>query len=84
MSNEFPPSPAEFDAALKRVESSSATAADADLIRRYVSEIEEVMDYYRDRLHETRETLMRERASSDRLQRALNEAFNSGSGTYIP
>lgn len=84
MSNGFPPSPSDFEVALKRVESGLATAEDAALIRQYVAEIEEVCAWYRSRLTETREMLLRERESSNRLQRALDEAFNSGSGAYIP
>ncbi|MBX6392682.1 MAG: hypothetical protein IRY96_04370 [Burkholderiales bacterium] len=84
MSNEFPPSPADFEAALRRIEGGVTTVTDAQIIRQYVADMEEVMNYLHDRLRETREMLMRERASSDRLQRALDEAFNSGSGAYIP
>ncbi|WP_055424272.1 hypothetical protein [Tepidiphilus thermophilus] len=84
MSNGFPPSPADFEAALRKVEIGLATAKEADVIRQYVGDMEEGMNYLHDRLRETREILMRERASSDRLQRALDEAFNSGSGAYIP
>lgn len=82
--NDFPPSPSDFDAALRRIESGLATAADAQIIRQYVAEMEEGMNYLQERLRETREMLMRERASSDGLQRALSEAFNSGTGAYIP
>jgi UDP:flavonoid glycosyltransferase YjiC (YdhE family) len=80
----MPPSQDQFNAAIDRIERGLGTVVDADLIRRYVAKIEEVTDYYRDRLRETREMLQRERTSSDHFQRSLNEAFNTGSGTYIP
>ncbi len=84
MSNELPPSPADFEAALKRVETGTATALDAQLIRQYVAEMEEGENYLRECLRKTREMLLREHESSNRLQRALDEAFNSGSGAYMP
>lgn len=84
MSEYMPPSPAEFKTALKRVESGLATIQDADVIRRYVAEMEEVINYYASCLADARKLLRLERASSDRYQRALNEALNSGSGAYIP
>lgn len=82
--SDLPPSPADFEAALRRIEVGTATVADAKLIRQYVGDMEEGLAYFRDRLREAREMLTRERASNDRLQRALDEAFNSGSGAYIP
>ncbi|WP_126448374.1 hypothetical protein [Sulfuricystis multivorans] len=84
MSDCFPPSPADFEAALKRVEAGLATIEDATLIRQYVADMEEGMNYLCDRLRETREMLLHEIESSNRLQRALDEALNSGSGAYIP
>ncbi|MEO1767963.1 hypothetical protein [Thiobacter aerophilum] len=84
MRNELPPSPADFESALTRVEAGLATAGDAALIRQYVAEMEEAMSYLHDRLRETRDMLTRERASSDRFQRALDEALNQGTGAYIP
>jgi hypothetical protein len=84
MSNEFPPSPADFEEALTRVELGAAGAEEAALIRQYVGEMEEAIGYFSSLLNETREMLMRERASSEGLQRALDSAFNSGSGAYIP
>lgn len=77
MSNELPPCRADFEAALSRIESGLATAEDAALIHQYVADMEEGMNYLLD-------LLRRERESSNRLQRALEEAFNSGSGAYIP
>jgi hypothetical protein len=84
MSDYTPPSPTQFNAALERIERGLATVEDADLIRRYVAEMEEVINYYANCLADVRELLRLERASSDRYQRALNEALNSGSGVYIP
>ncbi|MDR9060748.1 hypothetical protein [Burkholderia multivorans] len=84
MGNELPPSLADFEAALRRIEDGVTTVTDVQIIRQYVADMEEGMNYLHDRLRETREMLMRERASSDRLERALGEAFNSGSGAYIP
>ncbi|WP_424859129.1 hypothetical protein ACPP3B_12040 [Tepidimonas sp. HKU77] len=84
MSDYTPPSPTQFNAALERIERGLATVEDADLIRRYVAEMEEVINYYASCLADARELLRLERASSDRYQRALNEALNSGSGAYIP
>jgi hypothetical protein len=84
MSEYMPPSPAEFKTALKRVESGLATIQDADVIRRYVAEMEEAISYYADRLADARELLRLERESSARFARALDEALNSGSGAYIP
>lgn len=84
MSDSYPPSPEDFEAAISRIESGLATAEDAALIRQYVAELGEVCDYWRNRLAETREMLLRERESSNRLQRALDEAFNAGSGAYRP
>lgn len=75
--SDTPPSPAEFEAALQRVAAGISTAADAELIRRYVLDLEEACRWW---VREAR----KERESSDRLQRALDEAFNSGSGAYIP
>jgi len=75
--SELPPSPADFQSALRRVEQGLSTPEDASIIREYVSEIEEALDYF---LAE----LKKERESSDRFMRALNEALNSGSGAYIP
>jgi hypothetical protein len=84
MSDYTPPSPTQFNAALERIERGLATVEDADLIRRYVAEMEEVINYYANCLADARELLRLERASSDRFQRALNEAMNEGSGVYIP
>lgn len=84
MSDYMPPSPAQFNAALERIECGLATLEDAEIIRRYVAEMEEVINYYASCLADARELLRLERASSDRYQRALNEAFNMGSGAYIP
>lgn len=84
MSDYTPPSPTQFNAALERIERGLATVEDADLIRRYVAEMEEVINYYASCLADARELLRLERESSDRYQRALNEALNSGSGAYIP
>jgi len=84
MSDYTPPSPTQFNAALERIERGLTTVEDADLIRRYVAEMEEVINYYASCLADARELLRLERASSDRYQRALNEALNSGSGAYIP
>jgi hypothetical protein len=77
-------SPADFEAALCRIERGLATVEDAGLIRRYVAEMDEVIKYYANRLADTREMLRRERESSNRFQRALNQALNEGSGVYIP
>jgi len=82
--SDLPPSPAEFKAALRRVAAGMSTADDADVISRYVLDLEEACQSWVREAREAREMLMRERASSDRLQRALDEAFNSGSGAYIP
>jgi len=84
MSDYMPPSPAQFNAALNRIERGLATVDDADLIRRYVGELEEGIRYYANCLADARELLRLERASSDRYQRALNQALNEGSGVYIP
>ncbi|MES8825300.1 hypothetical protein U6Q56_12210, partial [Cutibacterium acnes] len=84
MSYESPPSPADFEAAIDKIAKGLGTAAEAELISRYVLEIEEVCEYYRSRLAETREMLLQERAANERFQRELNKAFNSGSGAYIP
>lgn len=84
MSDYTPPSPTQFNAALERIERGLATVEDADLIRSYVAEMEEVINYYASCLADARELQRLERASSDRYQRALNEALNSGSGAYIP
>jgi len=70
-------SPDDFKSALRRVEQGLSTIEDARIIREYVAELEEVLDYFR-------EELRRERESSDRLMRSLDEALNSGSGAYIP
>jgi hypothetical protein len=82
--HDLPPSPADFDAALRRVECGLATADDAQTIRRYVAALKGSMTFIQDRLTATHEFLMREREASDQLQRALDEAFNSGSGAYVP
>ncbi|GLW61697.1 hypothetical protein Hthe01_20460 [Hydrogenophilus thermoluteolus] len=58
---------AEFEAALRRIELGVSTVADADLIRRYVAEIEDA--------------LRREKEASDRLMRSLDEAINSAALT---
>jgi hypothetical protein len=73
----FPPSPKDFEQAMRRVEQGIATCDDADTIRQYVAELYEVIDYFYGELKAAKE-------SDVRLQRALNEAFNSGSGAYIP
>jgi hypothetical protein len=82
--HDLPPSPADFDAALRRVECGLATADDAQTIRRYVAALKASMTFIQDRLSATHDLLVRECEASDRLQRALNEAFNSGSGAYVP
>lgn len=64
------PQKTEFEASLRRVELGLSTIADAQIIRQYVSSLEDALKH--------------ERESSDRLQRSLDEAFNSGSGAYIP
>ncbi|WP_424859332.1 hypothetical protein ACPP3B_13715 [Tepidimonas sp. HKU77] len=69
MSDYTPPSPTQFNAALERIERGLATVEDADLIRRYVAEMEEVINYYASCLADARELLRLERASSDRYQR---------------
>lgn len=84
MSDYTPPSPTQFNAALERIERGLATVEDADLIRRYVAEMEEVINYYASCLADARELLRLERESSARFQRALSEALNSGSGAYVP
>ena len=73
----LPASPADFEAALRRIERGLATIDDALLIRDYVGQLEAGMEYFY-------EELRREQESSERLLRALNEAFNMGSGVYRP
>jgi len=73
----LPPSPTDFEAALRRIERGLATLDDALLIREYVQMLMEERDYL---LHELR----RERESSDRFMAALNQALNEGSGVYGP
>jgi hypothetical protein len=80
--HDLPPNPADFDAALRRVESGLATADDAQIIRRYVAAMKIGMAFLQDQLGATHELLMREREASDRLQQALDEAFNSGPEAY--
>jgi len=78
--SDLPPSPADFEAAVRRVEQGISTQNDARIIREYVGGMGDEIDY----LLETLRDLRKERESSDRFMRALNEAFNSGSGAYIP
>lgn len=75
--SDLPPSHADVESALKRIELGVATASDADTIRQHMGEMQEVIDYLFARLREERESVAR-------LERALGEAFNSGSGAYIP
>ena len=84
MSDCMPPSPEDFKKTLDRIKRGLATVEDADLIRRYVAEMEEVIHYYAERLADARELLRLDRESSARFQRALSEALNSGSGAYVP
>jgi hypothetical protein len=73
----LPPSPADFEAALRRIERGLATIDDAILIREYVGEIEDALDYFR-------EGLRQERESNAIFARAMNQALNEGSGVYRP
>lgn len=82
--SDLPPSPADFESALKRVASGTSTVDDADTISKYVLDLEESVQWWVREAREAREMLMRERASSDRLHRSLDEALNSGSGVYLP
>jgi hypothetical protein len=77
MSDYEPPTKAQFNAAIERIERGLATLDDAHLIRDYVQMLMEERDYL---LHELR----RERERNARFMRALDDAFNSGSGAYIP
>ena len=79
-----PPSPQEFEAALRRIELGTATASDAQLIREYVATIEDGCDYFREELRVTREALQKERESSAKFQHDLDWALNFGPGFYKP
>lgn len=73
----LPPSPEDFEDALRRVEQGIATCDDAAVIRQYTAELYAVIDYFCGELKAAKE-------SDGRLHRAMSEAFNSGSGAYIP
>jgi hypothetical protein len=84
MNMPLPPSPADFEAALRRIEAGAATVADAGLIRNYVGEIEDTLAYYQGEANDLRSKLKAEQDAHHRFQQVLSEAFNSGKGVYRP